>query len=53
MEEWAPRVTLEPNFYHQQEDRLFEWCKKHSIHWNIAMPSYIIGAVSRARLILM
>lgn len=45
MEEWFPRVELEPNFYYPQEDRLFEWTKKHSIQWNVAMPSYIIGAV--------
>ena len=45
MEEWFPRTELEPNFYHQQEDFLFEWCQKHSIDWIVAMPSYIIGAV--------
>ncbi|KAK3045450.1 hypothetical protein LTS18_013800 [Coniosporium uncinatum] len=43
-----PRVTLEPNFYYPQEDYLFEYCKKHSIGWNVARPSFILGAVPDA-----
>jgi hypothetical protein len=47
-EESAPRVTLEPNFYYPQEDFLWAYCKRHSIGWNICMPSYILGAVPDA-----
>ncbi|KAF2706961.1 hypothetical protein K504DRAFT_459399 [Pleomassaria siparia CBS 279.74] len=47
-EETAPRVTLEPNFYYPQEDVLWSFCSTHSIGWNIAMPSYILGAVPDA-----
>lgn len=47
-EETAPRVTLEPNFYYPQEDYLWDFCKKHSIDWNVCMPSFILGAVPDA-----
>jgi hypothetical protein len=47
-EETAPRVTLEPNFYYPQEDFLWSYCSRHSIGWNICMPSYILGAVPDA-----
>ncbi|KAH7083414.1 NAD dependent epimerase/dehydratase family protein-like protein [Paraphoma chrysanthemicola] len=47
-EETAPRVTLEPNFYYPQEDYLWDFCKKHSIDWNVCMPSSILGAVPDA-----
>ena len=47
-EETAPRVTLEPNFYYPQEDYLWDFCKKHSIGWNVCMPSGILGAVPDA-----
>lgn len=43
-----PRVTLEPNFYYPQEDALFDWCKKNSVGWNVARPSFILGAVPDA-----
>lgn len=46
MQESDPRVLLEPNFYYAQEDILWEWCRQRSVSWNIAMPSYIVGAVS-------
>jgi hypothetical protein len=47
-EETAPRVTLEPNFYYPQEDFLWDFCKKHSIDWNVCMPAGILGAVPDA-----
>lgn len=47
-EESAPRVTLEPNFYYPQEDFLWDFCKKHSIDWNVCMPAGILGAVPDA-----
>ncbi|KAF2449346.1 NAD dependent epimerase/dehydratase family protein-like protein [Karstenula rhodostoma CBS 690.94] len=47
-EEHHPRVTLEPNFYYLQEDFLWEYCRTHGVEWNVAMPSYIIGAVPDA-----
>jgi hypothetical protein len=47
-EETAPRVTLEPNFYYPQEDFLWDFCKKHSVEWNVCMPSGILGAVPDA-----
>lgn len=44
-----PRVTLEPNFYHPQEDHLFEYCKTHpNVAWNVICPAWIIGAVNNA-----
>ncbi len=47
-EESDPRITLEPNFYYPQEDAVYEWCRRNSAGWNIAMPSYILGAVPDA-----
>lgn len=47
-EEHLPRVTFEPNFYYQQEDFLWEYCRTHDIEWNVVMPSYIVGAVPDA-----
>ncbi|RVX69025.1 hypothetical protein B0A52_08092 [Exophiala mesophila] len=47
-QESDPRVLLEPNFYYAQEDSLWDWCRQRSISWNIAMPSYIVGAVPDA-----
>ena len=47
-EEDDPRVLIEPNFYYPQEDYLFEYCKKHGIGWNVARPSFILGAVPDA-----
>ncbi|KAF2642750.1 hypothetical protein P280DRAFT_273298 [Massarina eburnea CBS 473.64] len=47
-EEHHPRVTLEPNFYYQQEDFLWSFCAAQGISWNVAMPSYILGAVPDA-----
>src|SRR6266498_3662091 len=43
-----PRITLEPNFYYDQEDYLWDYCKKHGMDWNICMPSFILGAVREA-----
>jgi nucleoside-diphosphate-sugar epimerase len=45
-----PRVTLEPNFYYPQEDKLWEWCREHKVHWNVIRPSWIIGAVNNAQM---
>jgi hypothetical protein len=47
-EESDPRVLLEPNFYYPQEDFLFAYCKEHGIGWNVARPSFILGAVPDA-----
>ncbi|KAH7346027.1 NAD dependent epimerase/dehydratase family protein-like protein [Pyrenochaeta sp. MPI-SDFR-AT-0127] len=47
-EEFAPRITLEPNFYYPQEDFLWDFCKQYSINWNICMPAGILGAVPDA-----
>ena len=49
-EESDPRVELEPNFYYFQEDSLFAWCRQHTppVGWNVAMPSFILGAVPDA-----
>ncbi|KAI9725917.1 MAG: hypothetical protein M1828_002244 [Chrysothrix sp. TS-e1954] len=49
-EEGDPRVQLEPNFYYPQEDALIEYCQKISPNtaWNVAMPSFIPGAVPDA-----
>lgn len=47
-EETDPRVTLEPNFYYPQEDFLWDFCKKNNSSWNVAMPSFILGAVPDA-----
>lgn len=47
-EEHDPRVLLEPNFYYTQEDHLFSHCAAHNIGWNVARPSFILGAVPDA-----
>lgn len=47
-EETDPRVYTDPNFYYPQEDRLKEFCHKHSIGWNSTRPSHILGAVPDA-----
>ena len=47
-EEEDPRVTLEPNFYYPQEDRLTEFCEKNGVGWNTTRPSFIPGAVRDA-----
>lgn len=47
-EESDPRVLLEPNFYYPQEDFLFAFCQQHGISWNVARPSFILGAVPDA-----
>ncbi|KAH0365400.1 hypothetical protein KCU65_g6118, partial [Aureobasidium melanogenum] len=47
-EETDARVTLEPNFYYNQEDYLTEFCAKHGCGWNITRPSFIPGAVPNA-----
>lgn len=45
-----PRVTLEPNFYYPQEDKLFEWCRQYNVGWNVIRPAWIIGAVNNAQM---
>ena len=47
-EENDPRVSLEPNFYYPQEDRLKEFCQKYNVHWNTTRPASIPGAVPDA-----
>ncbi|KAG9521966.1 hypothetical protein KCV07_g3378, partial [Aureobasidium melanogenum] len=47
-EESDPRVTLEPNFYYDQEDYLTQFCARHGCGWNITRPSFIPGAVPNA-----
>ena len=47
MMEDAPRVD-HPNFYFPQEDALSAWSKKHSTHWTITRPGFILGAVKEA-----
>lgn len=39
-----------PNFYYEQEDLLFEFCRHHSpsTSWNIIRPSWVLGAVPDA-----
>lgn len=41
---------LESNFYYPQEDKLFAWCEKEGVEWNVIRPAWIIGAVSRAQI---
>lgn len=43
-EETDPRIDLEPNLYYTQHDILAAFCSKHSIGWNSAYPSFVIGA---------
>ncbi|KAL2200154.1 NAD(P)-binding-like protein [Corynascus similis CBS 632.67] len=40
-----PRVLLDRNFYYEQEDALSAYCKSVGAAWNVARPSYIVGAV--------
>lgn len=42
---------LQTNFYYAQEDRLFEFCKKHpETKWNVIRPAGIIGSAPRAQM---
>ncbi|EDN07949.1 predicted protein [Histoplasma mississippiense (nom. inval.)] len=43
-----PRVTLEPNFYYDQEDLLFQFCKETGVEWNVVRPSFMLGAARDA-----
>ncbi|KAK5997672.1 hypothetical protein PT974_00027 [Cladobotryum mycophilum] len=43
--ETDPRVLLHDNFYYEQEDRLASYCQTVGAKWNVARPSYIVGAV--------
>ncbi|KAJ6104841.1 hypothetical protein N7523_011161 [Penicillium sp. IBT 18751x] len=47
-EEWDPRVTLEPNFYYEQEDILWEYHRRTGVDWGVVMPAAILGAVPEA-----
>lgn len=39
MEEWDPRFTRgAANFYHDQEDILWKYCKEQDVNWSITMP---------------
>ena len=40
-----PRVTLDRNFYYEQEDAMYAYCQSVGAAWGVARPSYIIGAV--------
>ena len=46
--ETDPRILLEPNFYYPQEDLVTEFCKQTGAGWNVARPSFILGAVKDA-----
>ncbi|KAL2134071.1 hypothetical protein VTI74DRAFT_1067 [Chaetomium olivicolor] len=39
------RVTLDRNFYYEQEDALAAYCASIHASWTVARPSYIVGAV--------
>ncbi|OJD16044.1 hypothetical protein AJ78_03757 [Emergomyces pasteurianus Ep9510] len=43
-----PRVTIEPNFYYDQEDLLFQYCQETGAGWNVIRPSFILGAAKDA-----
>ena len=43
-----PRVTLDNNFYYRQEDSLKAWTKRNNTHYNVTIPSWILGAVREA-----
>ncbi|KAK3898352.1 isoprenoid synthase domain-containing protein [Staphylotrichum tortipilum] len=43
--ETDPRVHIDRNFYYEQEDILSAYCRSVGAAWNVARPSYIIGAV--------
>ncbi|OAX84530.1 hypothetical protein ACJ72_01099 [Emergomyces africanus] len=47
-----PRVTIEPNFYYDQEDMLFQYCKETGVEWNVIRPSFILGAAKDAAMSL-
>ena len=47
-EESDARVLLEPNFYYNQEDVLFAYCKQNNVGWTLGMPGPILGAVPDA-----
>lgn len=47
-EESDPRVLLEPNFYHDQEEVLWSFCAKHGCEWNTTRPAWIPGAAPDA-----
>lgn len=40
-----PRVQIDRNFYYEQEDVLSNYCQSVGAAWNVARPSYIVGAV--------
>ncbi|KAH8901271.1 hypothetical protein GQ53DRAFT_775881 [Thozetella sp. PMI_491] len=40
-----PRVSLGENFYYAQEDAMVAYCQSVGTRWNVARPSYIVGAV--------
>jgi hypothetical protein len=39
------RVQIDRNFYYEQEDALAAYCQSVGASWNVARPSYIVGAV--------
>jgi len=43
-DESDPRIPFEPNLYYAHEDFLREFCPKHGIHYNMSLPSFILGA---------
>ncbi|KUJ19294.1 uncharacterized protein LY89DRAFT_706108 [Mollisia scopiformis] len=43
-EDTPDRRVPHPNFYFPQEDILSDWCEKHSTHWTVTRPGFIIGA---------
>ncbi|KAK3630103.1 hypothetical protein LTR56_017629 [Elasticomyces elasticus] len=47
-EECDPRITIEPNFYYDQERLLSKYCEQTGCGWNVCMPGPILGAVPDA-----
>lgn len=45
-----PRVTLDNNFYYAQEDAVTRYCQSVGCQWNVARPSWIVGAVPDSQL---
>ena len=45
-----PRVTLDNNFYYAQEDAVAGYCQLVGCQWNVARPSWIVGAVRDSQL---
>lgn len=45
-----PRVTLDNNFYYAQEDAVARYCQSVGCQWNVARPSWIVGAVPDSQL---